>query len=244
MQRKRKVWKHHLPSYYPLTRYRFDITKLREATLDASDYFTDVFQSNSDLCKNNPELTDKVYDHYEQVSLTKFNGASAPVPAADLTARTSMSRTQEYRQKIGKRFDNPQMDERNYNLPTELYSGSHFEACVSQFNAAPMRVRLVKLKPGKVVDFHIDYDPSFSVRIVVPVFTNEHVWNYTKRGNELEKIHLPADGTPWFLNTGFSHSAVNEGDSERIILMFSLVPDSLLDEISKSWKSGKPALDA
>lgn len=107
-----------------------------------------------------------------------------------------------------------------------------------------MRVRLVKLKPGKTVDFHIDYDPSFSVRIVVPVFTNEHVWNYTKRGHELEKVHMPADGTPWFLNTGFSHAAVNEGDTERIILMFSLVPDSLLDEISKSWKSGKPSLDA
>ncbi len=240
-----RTWKHHLPSYFQLKCFNFDIEKIQKDVLRFSDQFADIFETNQDLCRNHPNLAESVQDHYEQVSLTTFNPDLAADRIKNLKTQpiaNPQSKTDLYRLKTQPRVDKPRMDERNYNLPTQLYRGSYIEECINSFNEDPMRVRLVKLKPGKKVDFHIDYDPSFAMRIVVPVFTNKKVFNYTKRSNQIESIHLTADGSPWFLNTGFSHAAENLGDTERVILMFSLTPSDLLLKISKAWKAGETAL--
>ncbi len=240
-----RTWKHYLPSYFKLSCFQFEIGRLQKDVRNLAESFSDIYETNDALCKNHPKLAETVQDHYEQVSLTGFNPDMAEKRFQTFKAMpvsSPKSKTDLYRLKTQPRLDEPRMDERNYDLPTDAYSGTYIENCVNQFEESPMRVRLVKLKPGKMVDFHIDYDPSFAMRIIVPVFTNDQVINYTKRGREIESVHMAADGCPWFLNTGFSHAAENRGKEDRIILMFSLTPSDLLVRISQAWKRGESEL--
>jgi hypothetical protein len=238
-----RTWKNHLPSYFKLKCFHFDVSRLADDIESWGPSFTNVFAANKDLCGNHPYLTEMVKDHYEQVGLTIFNPSKAE-PSQHKVKDTQKpdSYTSSYRQKISPRNDQPHLDERNYNLPTQEYANSYLHQCVSQISQDPMRVRLVKLRAGKEVGFHIDYDPSFAIRIFVPIITNQQVWNLTKRKGNIEKIHAPADGHPWFLNTGFAHSVVNHGQTDRTILMFSIKPNNLLHHISQAWKAGHEEL--
>ena len=84
-----------------------------------------------------------------------------------------------------------------------------------------MRNRNTKLDPHTDVPMHIDYDPTYATRVVIPVYTNPKVKNRFKvRGEEVE-THLEA-GKAYFFNTGFAHGVFNESDEPRIAFMFSL----------------------
>ncbi len=239
-----RTWKNHLPSYFKLKRFHFDIDLIQKEILEFAPEFANVFEANHSLCMNHPTLTDSVKEHYEQVSLTVFNNekVSNAQPTSVISSQSSVSFTSEYRKKISPRLDSPDMDERNYDFPSEKFKNSYMHQCVKQMPGDFMRVRLVKLKAGKTVDFHIDYDPSFATRIILPIYTNSQCYNLTKRKGQIEQVHVPADGHPWFLNTGFSHASENKGDTDRIILMFSLYPTDLLAEIAQAWRAGQPEL--
>ena len=132
----------------------------------------------------------------------------------------------------------PRLNERNYTKPTKFLKNSYFEECLQQFKAKVTRVRLVRLKAGCLLPAHIDYDPSFAVRILVPVQTNEFCVNYIWRRAEIESTYMKADGRPWFLNTGFPHGVGNYGQSDRITLMISLTGQEDLEEIGDyKWDS-------
>ncbi len=245
-------WKHRLPSYYKLTCIKFDIPKILAEIKNYESHFANVLESNKALCLNNPQLVQSVYEHYEQISLTEFSGKQKDLcsvehcveKAENAGTSAPLSKRQQYKIKLSERFDVPEMDERNYNAPTKLYTNSYIQSCVETFTSQPMRVRIVKLKAGKKVDWHIDYDPSFAVRIILPLVTHPLVINKTKRKNIIEECFMPADGHPWFLNTGFAHYVENKSDIDRIILMFSLNPDSLLEKMSRSWLAGSTSLES
>lgn len=246
---KTKSVRHIMPSYFCLKNYCFDIGKLQAEAISFSNKYKNVLESNRELCSNNHELVETVYDHYEQVSLTTYNGSAATKnkltfeDCIDLGktagAEKILSKHQKYKLKISQRDDFPELDERNYSRPTEAYIGSYIQSCVEQFNSPILRVRLVKLKAGKMVDWHIDYDPTFATRIIVPLITNEGVINRTKRSGLIEEVHMPATGHPWFINTGFSHSVTNNSKLDRVVLMFSLDAHWLLDQIATEWASLK-----
>jgi len=84
-----------------------------------------------------------------------------------------------------------------------------------------MRVRITKLDPGTNVPMHIDYDPTYATRVIVPVYSNPGVKNRFKvRGEEVETYLEP--GKAYFFNTGFAHGVFNESDETRVAFMFSL----------------------
>lgn len=249
---KRKKYKYLLPSYYKLTNIRFDLERLQNEVRQLEEQFTSVTESNQELCSNNHLLVESVYDHYEQVSLTTID-RETPVSLSteecsalgeSAGVENQLSKHRKYFLKTQCRSDFPALDERNYNKPTEAYLGSYIQECVESFNQKIMRVRLVKLKSGKNVDWHIDYDPSYAMRFIIPIFTNENVINKTKRRNEIESLHLEADGHPWFLNTGFSHSVENNGDTDRVVLMFSLDAPDLLEQAVRDWEENRGTKDS
>ena len=43
-----------------------------------------------------------------------------------------------------------------------------------------------------------------------------------KNKDGIQKMHMPADGSVYFLNTGMTHWAENNGDNGRIHLVISL----------------------
>lgn len=211
--------KYRLPNHIKLP-HQFDVKRLDDNLEQVMAHFQGVMEANKTLCANNHKLVASVYDHFEQINLTVFNGESSD-EATTLESCEAVNTQNSPKSRLRRDDIIPELDERNYNLPTELYTGSYFEEVVNSFKSPAIRVRLTKLKPGKNLTPHIDYDPSYAVRIIIPIRTSDKVINRFWRKNECEEVLLEA-GVPYFLNTGVVHSVENNGDSDRIALMFSL----------------------
>ena len=95
------------------------------------------------------------------------------------------------------------------------------EKIITQLTAPASRIRITKLAPGKTIPFHVDYDISYAVRCIVPIYGDRSVINLFRRGNNLEAYNLE-EGNAYFLNIGYPHAVINMSDKPRIALMFSL----------------------
>ena len=106
-------------------------------------------------------------------------------------------------------------------LESIFWDGSYFEEIVTQLNAPASRIRITKLAAGKVIPFHVDYDVSYAVRCICPVYGDKNVVNLFRRNDKIEAYNLE-NGNAYFLNIGYPHAVVNMSDKPRIALMFSL----------------------
>lgn len=178
-----------------------DLDKLRAATDALAEKFVNVKIANPMLCDNHMELVKSVYDNFEQINLT--------TPSEILPYEASI------KERLKRR------EEHLYNVPTGDYTGSVFEEIVTQLKETASRVRITKLAPGKMIPFHVDYDVSYAVRCICPIYRGPDVVNLFKRDGKLEAYNLE-DGNAYFLNIGYPHAVVNMSDQPRIALMFSL----------------------
>jgi len=192
--------KHDLPTIRDLN-LDVDLEKLRAATDELAQHFVDVRTANPGLCMNHEDLVKDVYDNFEQINLT--------------TPSEVLPHTSSIKERLRRR------EEHLYSVPTKDYIGSYFQEIVTQCKAPASRIRITKLAPGKTIPFHVDYDVSYAVRCIVPVYGGQNVVNLFKRDGKLEAYNLK-DGTANFLNIGYPHAVINMSDKPRIALMFSL----------------------
>lgn len=192
--------KHNLPSTANLG-LNIDLDTLRAEADQLAANFVDVRTANPGLCMNHEDLIKDVYDNFQQINLT--------TPSEILPHAASI------KERLRRR------EEHLYNVPTPEYTGSYIESVVTQCLAPASRIRITKLAPGKMIPFHVDYDVSYAVRCIVPIYGGNNVVNLFKRDGVLEAYNLK-DGTANFLNIGYPHAVVNMSDQPRIALMFSL----------------------
>jgi len=195
-----KLSKHNLPTVKDLN-LNIDLNKLRKATDNLAEKFVDVRSANPMLCMNHEELVQNVYDNFEQINLT--------TPSEILPHTTSI------KERLKRR------EEHLYNVPTDDYKGSYFEEIVTQCKAPASRIRITKLAPQKTIPFHVDYDVSYGVRCIVPIYGDKNVINLFKRNDKIEAYNLK-DGVANFLNIGYPHAVINMSKKPRIALMFTL----------------------
>ena len=194
--------KYALPAFAELPHIDIDLDKLRAEADRFAHKYIDVESANPALCDNHKMLVSQVYDNFTQINLTELNG-EPPVHTTDIRERIRRG------------------DEKLYNKETEDYKASYFKELINQFKNPKMRVRITKLDAGRDIPFHIDYDPTYAVRVIIPIYTNTQVLNkFRIKGDEVE-THFEA-GKAYFLNTGFAHGVYNMSDQPRIALMFSL----------------------
>jgi len=178
-----------------------DLDKLQKATDKLATKFTDVRTANPMLCDNHMELVGQVYDNFEQINLT--------------TPSEILPHTASIKERLRRK------EEHLYNIPTEDYTSSYFEEIVTQLKAPASRIRITKLAPGKAIPFHVDYDVSYAVRCICPIYGDRNVVNVFRRDGELEAYNLE-NGQAYFLNIGYPHAVMNMSNKPRIALMFSL----------------------
>mgnify|MGYP006086544273 FL=1 len=195
-----KLSKHSLPTVKELN-LNIDLDKLRKATDELAEKFTDVRSANPMLCMNHEELVKDVYDNFEQINLT--------TPSKILPHTTSI------KERLKRR------EEHLYNVPTDDYKGSYFEEIVTQCKSPASRIRITKLAPGKMIPWHVDYDVSYGVRVIVPIYGDNNVINLFKRDNKIEAYNLK-NGVANFLNIGYTHGVVSMSKKARLALMFTL----------------------
>lgn len=192
--------KHQLPTIANLN-LNIDLERLQRETDALAAKFVDVRSANPMLCDNHMTLVEQVYDNFEQINLTK--------PSKILPY------TPDIRERLRRK------EEHLYNVPTEDFPGSVFEEIVKQCKAPASRVRITKLAAGKEIPFHIDYDVSYAVRCICPIYSDDLVINQFKRDGEIEEYVLEP-GNAYFLNIAYPHAVFNRSDKPRIALMFSL----------------------
>ena len=192
--------KHSLPSIANLN-LTIDIKRLQDECDRLAEKFVDVRTANPMLCDNHMDLVADVYDNFEQINLT--------TPTVILPYEASI------KERLRRR------EEHLYNIPTSDYLDSYFQTIVTQCKSTASRIRITKLAAGKTIPFHVDYDVSYAVRCIIPIYGDRDVVNLFRRDGQLEAYNLEI-GNAYFLNIGYPHAVINMSKKPRIALMFSL----------------------
>lgn len=224
--------KYKLPRFSELKQIQVDSKKLLDFYESAKNQFSDVMTSNQALCGIHHQLTEKVYENFEQISLTKISedlkdqataamNHSCENIESEITGVDSVSKSQRIRTRKALATSNSLLNEHNYSVPTELMKSSYVQDIVSQFKGRVTRVRLVRLKSNSTVPPHIDYDPTYAVRVIIPIIADEKCVNMFWSKNEMVSTCFKP-GRAYFLNTGIRHAVVNFSEIDRVTLMLSI----------------------
>lgn len=215
--------KRNLPACAKIPGVYFDLDKVKEQ-LSSLDGWGDVYETNSGITKFHDQKfiealqTNDFREHSFTTLRPEF--VSSDVDLVSLGSRKS----EIYRNKHFKTEKlSPVGNEMNWDYPAEGYAGSYIQTEIArQFKAESCRVRMHWLVAGKTIEPHIDYDPSYGVRFVLPVAGTSGVINAFWPNNKREEYNLAADGSVYFLNTGYVHSVEHNGIEDRIALLFTL----------------------
>ena len=126
---------------------------------------------------------------------------------------------------------NPEHHEYNYHEPTAEFRGTYFEQVVNQFRSPAIRVRLVKVYPPQLLPQHVDFDTTYGIRVIIPIFADESARNYVWQQGQERAYHLRADGSAYFLNIGRPHAVTTTGTAPRIVMFLTLTNQQDLAEI-------------
>jgi len=209
--------KYKLPNFAKLD-LKFDICKLTNLVSTLNDKFMNVYDANGKLCSPHHYLANDVHSYFDQINLT----TSPLLQRITIDECKTLLEDNSIKNRIRENVTDSGLSEKSYSIPTSIYSGSYFEEVVKSFKCKAIRVRITRLAAGKSLVPHIDYDPSYATRIIIPIISEKSCVNQFWRKNVLEEVWLEPDGSAYFLNTGVRHSVVNNSNSDRIALMFSL----------------------
>lgn len=224
-----------LPSFIKLP-YQFDIDKILYEFKKFEDIalYDDLNSSNPDSAYGDFYNSSSKLEHlkkfaeasedvtkgsqfYRQLSLTEFDGEKVE---RILEKDTSIKTYRKSTNTEDPSYD-PVMDERRYTKRKDICTG-YWNNILDTFKAPVTRTRFAYMAPGHSIKPHIDYNTTYSIRVHIPIVTNEGALMCVKTKDGVKKIHMPADGSVYFLNTGMTHWAENNGSEGRIHLVVSL----------------------
>ena len=224
-----------LPPFLKL-QYQFDMSRILDAFVKFQDInlyddlnasnpdsaYGDFYNSSSKLehlkkfAESNEDVS-KGSQFYRQLSLTEFDGDK---PQRQLEQDTGIKTYRKSTNPDDPSYD-PVMDERRYTKRKDICTG-YWNDILDTFKSPVTRTRFAYMAPGHSIKPHIDYNTTYSIRLHIPIITNENALMCVKTKDGEQKIHMPADGSVYFLNTGITHWAENNGDEGRIHLVISL----------------------
>jgi hypothetical protein len=239
------TWKkrNELPVFQKLNQFSFDPKKLKDAYNEyvENKSWDSLGNEYSNMCETYTKLPSMFFkdeeledvNHvcdidwtkasYQQISLVDFD------PSYDLEQRVEKSGTR-WDNVIAK--NNPKADERffrkrHHDLP------AYFNHVLDTIGKNIVhRTRFAKLAPQSKIKPHIDYNTEYSIRLHIPIITNENCLfgGIDPITNQPQEAHFPADGSVWFINPGVKHWAENNGNEERIHLIISVDSQEILEQ--------------
>ncbi len=213
--------KHILPSHSELNKItsQLDLKKLRSAYAALERYKLSVYEANTGLCAFHPSLASSVYDSFTQIPLS-VQPESLSIDTLENQNRLPSSAISSYR-KNKTLLSDSKYDEHTFNLPASYAVGTYFETVSKMFSSKVTRSRITILNEGKSIPYHIDYDPSYAVRVIIPIYSSNKVESlFVVRG--VEETNYLEEGKAYFLNTGIPHCVMNRSDRARVALMYSI----------------------
>ena len=212
-----------LPPFMKLS-YQFDIDKI----LSEFDKFSDVNNYNDlnsqspdseylGLCESRKDFHSNFVTEEEKVSQEDIGYNSAHYRQLSLTSYDPDKKLDL------KKFRNlkHKHHEIAYSKRKPICDG-YWSDILDTFKSEVTRVRFAYLSSGFSLKPHIDYNTTYSIRIHIPIITNEECYMFVESNKKLYKEHWKADGSSYFINTGLTHWAENNGDTGRIHLVISI----------------------
>ena len=217
--------KRDLPICVPIPNVRFDIEKIKSCLVGMEEQWTDIYEANPGITNlHEGSFVENAYENLKEIPLMTLS-EELMKNANNYTVEDLGSSLRDRLRNKKAKGDNlpPAANEMLWDVPTKYARDTYFEEILyDKFQADTCRARLHFLAPGKSLAPHIDYDPSYGVRVVCPIQGTEETTNYFWVRGEVQEYNLPADGRVWFLNTGFKHAVVNNGTEPRIALLLTL----------------------
>lgn len=141
--------------------------------------------------------------------------------------KMSVEDYREYSQTVGLR--RPLIE---YTKPTEVCT-PYLQFLLDEWKAAglfPLRVRIALMKSGHSIPWHQDAPEAvYSTRLHAAIETNPACVLESKTS----QVHMPADGSVWFVRVNQIHRARNDGDSDRIHLIANIFDSKGLSQTMK-----------
>ncbi|MFY8211190.1 MAG: aspartyl/asparaginyl beta-hydroxylase domain-containing protein [Candidatus Nanopelagicus sp.] len=199
--------------------------------------FKSVLEVNKQLCGIHHDLASRVYDNFFQIGLTDSSVENKVVTLEECevvdTALHKDGAVTNYRKRIEMTTDESSpMNEATYTTKTKIYEkyASVLDGIFDKFKGTTTRARLVKLGAGTSITPHIDYDPSYAVRIIIPIIADAECVNIFWVKNTIETIALQP-GKAYFLNTGYKHAVMNFSKNDRYTLLISIKGTQDIDHL-------------
>lgn len=220
--------KHKLPPYANLVHlnlFKNELDEMKNIIVESKHLFESVLEANKKLCGIHHDLTKQVYDNFFQISLTesKFNLDKTNLNQCETDAQNYQGLKGFKLKKFLAERTGSGINEKDYNIKTEFYLKNQlvFDKIIGKFKSIPTRIRLVKLNSGTSISPHIDYDPEYAVRIIIPIVSDDNCLNLFWVKNKIETINF-IEGKAYFLNTGYKHAVINFSKNDRYTFMISL----------------------
>ena len=217
--------KRNLPACAPIPNIKFDIEAMKQELATIGDKWQNIYDANPGITKLHDQgFLSQIYSTLHEIPLMSMSPENMKKAEDFKIEDIGKSKIERVRNKSAK-GDNlpPTANEMLWDYPLDDYRGSYFEEAINaNFKAEACRARIHLLEPGKDISPHIDYDPSYGVRVICPISGTEGVTNFFWYNGEKQEYNLPADGSVYFLNTGFKHAVENRGTENRIALVWTL----------------------
>jgi hypothetical protein len=223
--------KHRLPSHSVVDHLSLtsdQLTSLVQCVNELESEFKSVLEINKELCGIHHDLASRVYDNFFQISLTDstVENKSTTLEECEIVDEDIHNRglIKSYRKRIELTTDSASpMNESTYTAKTKIYDrySEIFDSIFSKIKGKSTRARLVKLSSGSNVTPHIDYDPSYAVRIIIPIIADNECLNVFWVKNNIETVAF-MPGKAYFLNTGYKHAVMNFSKHDRYTLLISI----------------------
>jgi hypothetical protein len=223
--------KHRLPAYSIIEHLCLEndlLEDLIKCVNELNNEFKSVLEVNKGLCGIHHELSKSVYDNFFQIGLTDSTLENKEITLDECeVVHESLHHNgvlSNHKRKQSLVVDATSvMNESTYTVKTEIYKrySSVFDSIINNFKGKPTRIRLVKLEAGSNVSPHIDYDPSYAVRIIIPIIADPECVNVFWVKNDVEATTF-VPGKAYFLNTGYKHAVMNMSKCDRYTFMISI----------------------
>jgi hypothetical protein len=223
--------KHLLPPFKLLDNIHLSsglIKDLQNLVTNLDDQFKPLIDVNKTASQIHRNLVEDSYENFYEIALTDSAVTNTSIDFNSLKVLDQNldlgSKAKSFRNKKELMFnENSLLNESLHNIRTKYYEQYQelIDKVVDQFKSKPSRIRLGKVFAGKHISPHIDYDPSYKVRIIIPIISDKDCINTFWVKNEIISTTFN-EGNAYFLNTGYRHAVMNFSKNDRYTLMISL----------------------
>lgn len=207
----------------------------------------EYFLSEEEKLEREGKLIVEGGEAYKMLCLTEFNGdvTSANKNLAEQLKNSGLT-PREFARRLEK-ISNPShpnyspiADEKLYNKRTQYAKGyvAKVMNLLEEKIGGVARSRYAVLKAGQEIKPHLDINTDKAIRIHIPLITHpDCIFGVTGKKAEIAQ-HMPADGSVWFINQGYSHWVKNNSPVDRVHLVFVVTDQRGILEADKSWWDG------